>query len=373
MFQLDTKTGKPQRTTPDAACFEEHLYAQSTADGPDNTIEAFFSIVENHAAPALRRLVEDPLHQTPEDRETLSYFLAFQFSRTPVALSQIEGMSQVMTEAMFGVHFADPVSFRNVYREAIEEEATDDEIERMREYMQERLQSGAVPFDDPRTQAIEVMLSTADAVAETVHQLSWLVLEAEEGEFVTSDRAMSMHDPTLRFPWSGHAWRSSSEAQTCVPLDPTHCLMLEIGPARCGHAIVGPRTVRDVNLRTYGWADRFIYGRTQELMQEVRQAAKRHRDKVIRPRVPMQVMFEPADPNDPTVGAEHVKRGLPRGAWVPDEHGRRQFVAYTVLDPSKPRGTYGEYGAALGRRVIERAISDGLAAPDRLEPPSKQG
>jgi hypothetical protein len=133
---------------------------------------------------------------------------------------------------------------------------------------------------------------------------------------------------------------------------------------------VGSRTVRDINLRTYGWAERFVYGRTQEVVQGVRQNAKRHPDKVIRPRAPMQVLFEPADPDDPTVGAEYVKRGLPRGAWVPDENGQRQFVSYTVLDPSKPRGTYADSGASASRRVIEKAIRDGIAAPDRLDPPS---
>jgi len=110
MYQLDTSTGKPQKTTPNSACFERDLYSQTVGDGRDNTIEALFSIVEKHAASAIERLIADPLKLTAEDRETLSYFLAFQFSRTPASLEQRRAMADALMTALFGMHFADPPS-----------------------------------------------------------------------------------------------------------------------------------------------------------------------------------------------------------------------------------------------------------------------
>ena len=259
MAQLDTGSGQPRKTTPNDACFEKDLYAQQGDSGRDNTLEAFFSIIENHSAPAIQRLLADPLKLTPEDRETLSYYLAFQHNRSPVVLAQLGNMAESMSLAMFAVHFEDAVAFRRVYREAIEAEATDEEIESFRHYMKERLQSGAVAMSDPKAQAFELMLSTADAVAETIHQMQWTLVAAGGDEFVISDRALAMHDPTPRFPWSGHALRSSPNAETTLPLTPEHALLLDDGPPRMGRTTCNATAVRKINLRTYGWAERFIY------------------------------------------------------------------------------------------------------------------
>jgi hypothetical protein len=61
-----------QKATPNAACFEQDLYAQESDDGRDNTLEAFCAIVEKNSATAIRRLIDDPLDLGAEDRETLS-------------------------------------------------------------------------------------------------------------------------------------------------------------------------------------------------------------------------------------------------------------------------------------------------------------
>src|SRR5262245_44960967 len=73
MAQIDVSSGRPQKTTPNDACFAKDLYAQNVESGRDNTLEAFFAVIERHSAPAIQRLLDDPLAQTPEDRETLSY------------------------------------------------------------------------------------------------------------------------------------------------------------------------------------------------------------------------------------------------------------------------------------------------------------
>jgi hypothetical protein len=46
-----------QKATPNAACFEQDLYAQESDDGRDNTLEAFCAIVEKNsiAASAVHR------------------------------------------------------------------------------------------------------------------------------------------------------------------------------------------------------------------------------------------------------------------------------------------------------------------------------
>jgi hypothetical protein len=157
--------------------------------------------------------------------------------------------------------------------------------------------------------------------------------------------------------------------QTTIALGRRHCLLCEPGPARVGRTSVGPELVRDINLRTYGWAQRFIYATSQEVVTEVRRDARKRRPKVVRPRAPRPVILEDADPNDPDVGRENVKRGWPKGLWAKDDDGQMRFVAYTVLEPDDPRSVLAAAtGGDIGQRVIERAIAEGDAAPDRLDP-----
>jgi hypothetical protein len=63
MAQLDASSGRLRRTTPNDAYFEPDLYVKHGDDGRDNTLEAFFSVIERHSPPAIRRLLADPLRR----------------------------------------------------------------------------------------------------------------------------------------------------------------------------------------------------------------------------------------------------------------------------------------------------------------------
>jgi hypothetical protein len=335
LFELNTQTGQPNKTTPDESCFVEELYTQDDEGKTDRVLEAFFSIVENYAAQALQRFLSNPLQLRVEDRQTISYYLAFQYQRTPVALAHSAASQQATMAVMMGVQFADPKSFAEKYREQFGE-AGEQEIEAFRAKTIQMLKSGEIAFEDPQLGAFQMMLRTADVLASTIASLEWTLIGATEGEYVTSDRGMAMHDPNPKFPWSGHALRSSAQAETAFPLTPEQCLCLGQGDSPLGRALAGAEEVREVNLRTYGWASQFIYGRTQEGLQEVRAEAKAHPALVISPRTPKPVILEEADPNDLSVGVEHIKKGWPRGVWVDNEDGTQRFCSYQLVDPNDP-------------------------------------
>ena len=212
----DTKTGKPGKTRPNDACFKQDLYSQASDEGRDTSLEGLLSIVEGHSALAISRLIADPARQTPEDRQTLAYYLGFQYLRGPVMLGQLGQHAEAIDQTMFAVHFEDRVSFARVYREAIGD-ASDDEIERMRQYMRERLASGAIRLRDPNGEALRLMMDLIDRLAETIDDMRWTLIEAANDEFVISDRAIAMHDPTPRYPWSGHGLYSSANALATTP------------------------------------------------------------------------------------------------------------------------------------------------------------
>ncbi len=117
LFQLDTKSGQPKKTTPEKSCFVEELYTQEDETGTqDRVLEAFFSVVENYAAQAFERFLGDPTKLSDADRQTLAYYLSFQYQRTPVVLEHSAQTQQAMMAVMVGLQSADAESFRERHR-----------------------------------------------------------------------------------------------------------------------------------------------------------------------------------------------------------------------------------------------------------------
>lgn len=335
LFRLDTNSGQPKKTTPDKSCFVEELYSQENETGmQDRVLEAFFSIVENYAAQAFERFLADPMKLSDADRQTLAYYLAFQYQRTPVVLEHSAQTQQAMMAVVMGLQFAHAESFREKHREIFkDDDSTDEEIEELRQKTLKMLKSGEIAFDKPEFGAFQMMMATVDNVASSMASLTWLLLEAKEDEFVTCDRALAMHDPTPKFPWSGHALRSSPKAQTSYPLAPRHCLVLVQHPQPVAVVEADAEDVREFNLRTYGWASQYIYGTSQEVVQRVRIQAKDKPALVIRPRTPKTVILEEVDPNDPEAGKEHAKKGWPRTVAIADDDGNERIASYQLIDP----------------------------------------
>jgi hypothetical protein len=357
LFQLEVNTGRPQRTTPNDAAFEIELYTYGDDSGRVNHMEAFLSIVEKHAARALRTLREHPGDLSPEDRQTIAYFLALQESRTPAGLARGVRLQQATVELLFGTELATPDGFRSLYRERIGDGKRKDEIEQLRLRMQSQLEGGQIAYEEPRAMVFKLMLGTLHDIAQVVYGLDWTVVEATEADFVASDRPVAMVDPTPEHPWSGNAWKSSPNAITFYPLSPSKGLLLSPGDCGLSGATSNAEQVRRLNLLTYGWAERRIFGRSQRTLSDVRRQAKRYPEEIARPRPKRQVILEEADPEDPNVGAENVRKGWPRGLYVTGDDGRRRFMRYTVVDFEAEPGDLARTAGDVARRVAAAAKS----------------
>ena len=340
LFQLDVASGKPQRTSPDDAAFEIDLYTYGFGEERVNRMEAFLSIVEIHSARALARLRDDPAGLTPQDRATISYFLVLQESRTPAGLARSQRLQRASMEMINAVDLATAAGFRAEYQRRIGDDKTDDEIEAVRLTMKAQLEEGRVDYQHPKGMSIKLILGGAHEIAELVYGLDWVLLQAEDAEFVTSDRPISMADPSPRHSWTGNGWISSPNAINFYPLSPHQGLLIHQGD-ECGWSVAtsGPKQVRRLNLQTYGWAERRIFGRTQQVVTEVRAQAKRYPNEVVRPRPAKYVMLEPAAPGDP------------EGFVFRDAHGQDRFVRPTVVDPDGPPGAAAQVSAQVAERV----------------------
>jgi hypothetical protein len=331
--RLDRRSGQPRTVTTKEAAFKKNLYTLSDEDGQRHRrLEGFLSIVEHHAAPALERLEAAPLELSVADRQTIALYLALQESRTPTGNLRRQHISQWMVDLHWAAWLDSPEGFRRMYRRSIDKPASDQEIDAFREQMQERLRAGAIRYADPRAEAHGMMLKTADDLATEVYAMTWVVLLAGEGEFVLGDRCLSMVDPTPPNPWTGNAWRSSPNAETVIPLCSRAALLLTPGEPRIGRQELTAREVLGINLRSYGWAERFLFGRSQAVLTAVHRDAKRHPSRVPKPQPPRQVLMVPADPNDSTLADEYAKRGWPERVWARDEDGEMRLHDYFVVD-----------------------------------------
>jgi hypothetical protein len=309
LFQLNVDSGTPNRIRPEDAASRRHFYRFDYEGRPSNRVEGFLSVVESHAAPALIRLLERPEALQAADRATLSFFFALLDARTPGATDRMAVSSNAIMRMLFTTELADLEKFAATFRELFGE-ASNETIEEFRQEMLASLKEGRVEFADPRAQALALNMSAAGAAAPVAYQMHWTLLQ-REGAFITSDRGLAMYDPQPRFPWSGQAWLSSANVEITIPLSSDCCLFIGHGEEGTEVVEVSDEQADGLNLRTYGWADEYIYGHSQELVTRVRRLAKRRPVDIVRPIPQHHVLLLEADPADRSLAKEHVRRGWP--------------------------------------------------------------
>jgi hypothetical protein len=129
----------------------------------------------------------------------------------------------------------------------------------------------------------------------------------------------------------------------------------------------GRLTVRDasasevetINLRTYGWADEYVYGRTQEALVAVRTASRRRPADVIRPKPFTQAALIELDPDDNSLAEANRRRGWP--AQLPNARG--ELCDYMVISGDRPNA---EEWALADELTERRARKRAGVGPDEL-------
>lgn len=364
LFQLNTRSGKPQRTSVEAAASRRYLYAVKNEDGTrNNRLEGFLARFESHAAPALARLLGDPLALSPADRATLSLFFAVQTHRTPAAMAQGVQLANVVMRMLVGTEsFSDPVAFQDTYGKIFgDHNKTPEEIEEFRQQTIRSVREGKTVMVDPGGAALTTGLSVAGDQALTIFQLSW-TLVTSAGGFVASDRGFAMYDPTPVYPWSASGLLSSPHAQTTIPLSDEACLLLTPDGDVLATDDVTDREVMALNLRTYGWADEYIFGKSQPIVTAVRVAAKSRSHEVVRPKPYSQMLLIDPDPGDDSFARANARRG-----WPPRLMYEGVAHDYVVVPHDRPAPEIHE----LVDRVLEERARKRMGLPEGVRPPGQ--
>jgi Protein of unknown function (DUF4238) len=289
----------PLRVDMRTAASRHRLYTATDEDGrASNRHEGYLAFVETHAAPALRRLISDPASLSPGDRATIAFFVALQTMRTPVAAEQVTAIANAALKTASSEFFSDRQAFADRYRERFDNGATEAEIERFRQKTLDQIRDGQVRLNGRDGAAFAAGFQHAAKNAPMLVAFHWTLLRASSGGLIASDRGYAIHDPNPPYPWASQGLLSSESTEVTVPLTDMNCLLMRPVPGDCGLAVleISADEIEILNLRTYGWADKHVFAKTQATLESVRVASRRRPARVIRPRPFCQVALLEPDP-----------------------------------------------------------------------------
>ena len=304
----------PRRVGLKGAASQSRLYSGIDEDGElSNRNEGYLALIEAHAAPALNCLLEDPDSLSPGQRATIAFFIAVQTMRTPEAAVQVTAAAQTAFQNAASEMFSDRDAFAERHREFIGRDADEAEIESYRKEVIDSIRDGKVRLVGERGAAFGEGLRHAVELVPAIIAFDWTLLRAPGGGVITCDRGYAIHDPTPPVPWATQGLLSSENSETTFPLSSNACLLLRPDPATARLSVtdIDSKQVEMINLRTYGWAEGYVFGETQAAVVAVRTAARRSPADVVRPRPFSQTVLVEPDPDDDSLARQNLARGWP--------------------------------------------------------------
>ncbi len=311
LWQLDKETGEVEETTAKNTAWREDFYkVESTTGEHDGVIEGFFALAENYASEALEGLVRDGERLSNRDRGDLAFLVAIQEQRAPGFLGEFKLGLQEQAIARAAVYLANVKGKKR--KQALES--------------YDALVNSRVMIVPPDQEVLRLAFAAMSLTSQRINYLPWTVLKAKDALFVCSDRPLTMYDLTPLYPWRAPAWESSPTVEATLPLGRDLCL--RIGPSQSKRLSVKETTtqVDRINLRTYGWAARYVYGPSPVVLERLHERA----DEAPTPIRKTMVLLEDQSTADPAVAERNAKRGWPR--YIADPGGSGRMMSYEVID-----------------------------------------
>jgi hypothetical protein len=355
IFQMPTKGRRaPKAISVRDAAVRKNLYVAVDEDGQaTNRHEGYLALIEHHAAPAIRRFLDDPARLAPGDRATIAFFVAFQMMRTPAAAELITQTANVAFRAAAANVFGDAEAFAARQRRQ-GDERTDEELEQFRREAMDQVREGKVTVAGDNGAHFSAGFQHAAGCVPQLIAFDWLVVRAPAGGIIASDRGYAIHDPAPPFPWSAQGLLSSDRSETFVPLAGTAGLLLRPGTASCRLEVreTSSREIEGLNLRTFGWAASYVYAKAQATLDSVRTSARKRPADVIRPKAPPSVIAIEIDPDDTSLVDANRARGWPERIVGSDGRPRD----YVVILNDGPRADEHRRVDEIGERRLRKRL-----------------
>ena len=255
----DIRTQSAVRVHPKDAIVEKFLYSPEVGDNPkDDTYEKFLAEhIEGPAAPALERLASGE-EISPEERERIALFIAFQELRVPRVRDAVIKMITEVGKGILDISVEHPDYMKKTF-EKMGKPISDEGLSKLIEAWK----SGGLKVEATKTAWLQAA-SVAPEIAAMLTRMPWTVLEAPIGvEFLTSDTPIVkvVTDPTVP-PMLAGGWLSPS-AESTFALDPQRILAIK-PDGKEGRFGVRKSWCKDVNTRLISQARRFVVSSSRD-------------------------------------------------------------------------------------------------------------
>jgi len=271
LVHLDKRTGRPRQVPIASAGWEEHLYgAKSEAGEYDNRIEAFLGLIEGYAAPALTQLLEGTATASEDESMPIALLLGLQLGRTPSALTEIGDLAEKLGQEQFELLVSDPTAFARMVSQARDQQLGVEDLESYRQDVLKAIRNGMhLRVSPKRYVGLDLMVSGFVEAGLAMSHADWVILHADDASFITNDCGYARVSPVDGLP---------IESGIAFPIRSNVCLVVT-PPTSDGTQVFRRRASTAqtalINLRIYGWGERFIFGCTQQTVTSVRAAARK--------------------------------------------------------------------------------------------------
>lgn len=256
----DPKLQFPYRTTENIG-LENNLYLYTNKSMKKETLEEFFSKIENLAKNVIEKL-ENRIEITPYERGHLALFVAFLWFRTPSAKKESLNMQEEMTEKLMRMMFSFPEQKTLVKKFLSErgEVKTEDEIDDLIDFVKNPERS-RLKMKFPNGYWIKQMLEMANKIYIYLAHCSWEIRHSDKRyAFITCDSPVMLIPSEKPHPFYGIGLLTPG-VKKIVTLNSRMCLIMHepYEELYLNHTPGDKDFVRLINSWQFEEADRFVF------------------------------------------------------------------------------------------------------------------
>lgn len=244
---------EPRKAAPKEVAFENYFYSIGKEGDKILTFENALAKLESLTAPIINeKLAVKGFNLTKEERDTLAFFVALQFTRTPVFFNELNDLRAQVEER----RKVAPIEGVEQLEWLLSQSGETGDLRVKADEL--RIQLQAQENLATRAWSLWGMFDIALRLSPLIADMKWaFVVSKGEDRFVTSDSAISLYDPKATGFW-GPGLASSDKSEFRFPVTREICLLGHWGQVE-GEAPATPSFVRSVNKNTMWWARRFVY------------------------------------------------------------------------------------------------------------------
>ena len=271
IWVYDSYKNEIKKLHPKVTAKINHFYSFDTKEGKRlYAVEELLAILEGEVAPVIEKIHSGQLSLGTKEKSALAYYIALQYSRTPMQREQINKMIEQVSKKMLQV----TASNKDYYERTLEKTAKKhpDESEFSVEEMQKFIFDDKYRIEAPKEISMQIMVQNLPEFASIFFNLGWsYYLAPKNGLFLTSDVPLAMRqtNPNLKILGKSAAGLAIRGTEVTLPLTSKVCLFLSPRGRSFDNQIVSRDAVRLINARTTQNCLQYVFSSSGVLLKRL--------------------------------------------------------------------------------------------------------